>query len=297
MTRYRTHPFMMVRFLLGMFASCLVATSSSAQSSIELKELDAYIAKARSDWEVPGLAVAIVKDGEVVIVDDCSTDATVDQKVASGFNRNHVTTDEGGAINEEYLVEYAVDRTATTGSVFLGLTVGCCQCHTHKYDPLTQREYYQLYAFFDTADDVEMEMGEADEIDMADVEADLEADAAAEDDAVEEVEAEAAEEIEAAAELLPDRVAQRADAVGRHAALGRLRQRQEPNVDRQVGQVVQAGGKVLQQSQGQGQLVGPAIDDPVDGRIESGPQFGTILEAIKIQPVDRLGKVTDVGAD
>jgi hypothetical protein len=79
--------------------------------------------------------------------------ATQAQKVASGFNRNHVMTDEGGAIPEEYLVEYAVDRTATTGSVFLGLTLGCARCHDHKFDPVTQEDFYRLYAFFNSIEE------------------------------------------------------------------------------------------------------------------------------------------------
>jgi hypothetical protein len=70
------------------------------------------------------------------------------QKLASGFNRNHMINFEGGAIPEEYLNAYIVDRVNTTGTVFLGLTVACTQCHDHKYDPITQREFYQLYAFF-----------------------------------------------------------------------------------------------------------------------------------------------------
>jgi len=70
------------------------------------------------------------------------------QKLASGFNRNHMINFEGGAIPQEYLNAYIVDRVNTTGTVFLGLTVGCTQCHDHKYDPLSQREFYQLYAFF-----------------------------------------------------------------------------------------------------------------------------------------------------
>jgi len=70
------------------------------------------------------------------------------QKLASGFNRNHMINFEGGAIPQEYLTAYIVDRVNTTGTVFLGLTVGCTQCHDHKYDPITQREFYQLYAFF-----------------------------------------------------------------------------------------------------------------------------------------------------
>src|SRR5581483_9284376 len=79
---------------------------------------------------------------------DLLPNASVSQKVASGFNRNHMITYEGGAIPEEYLTAYIVDRVNTTGTVWLGLTVGCTQCHDHKFDPMTQKEFYQLYAFF-----------------------------------------------------------------------------------------------------------------------------------------------------
>ena len=84
---------------------------------------------------------------------DLLPDASESQVIASGFNRNHVTTDEGGAIDEEYKVEYAVDRTATTGSVFLGLTLGCARCHEHKFDPVSQDEFYSLYSFFNSNDE------------------------------------------------------------------------------------------------------------------------------------------------
>jgi hypothetical protein len=79
---------------------------------------------------------------------DLLPNATVDQKIASGFNRNHMINYEGGAIPAEYHTAYIVDRVNTTGTVWLGLTVGCAQCHDHKYDPITQKEYYQFYAFF-----------------------------------------------------------------------------------------------------------------------------------------------------
>ena len=79
---------------------------------------------------------------------DLLPDATRDQKVASGFNRNHMINFEGGAIAEEYQVEYVVDRVEATATAFMGLTMGCARCHTHKFDPITHKEFYQFYAFF-----------------------------------------------------------------------------------------------------------------------------------------------------
>ena len=74
--------------------------------------------------------------------------AAFEQKLASGFHRNHMINFEGGAFPKEYHNAYIVDRVNTTATVWLGLTVACSQCHDHKYDPLTQRDFYQLYAFF-----------------------------------------------------------------------------------------------------------------------------------------------------
>jgi hypothetical protein len=79
---------------------------------------------------------------------DLLPNATTAQRIATGFNRNHMANNESGIIDEEYRVEYVADRLETTGTTWLGLTIGCARCHDHKYDPITQREFYQLFAFF-----------------------------------------------------------------------------------------------------------------------------------------------------
>jgi len=79
---------------------------------------------------------------------DLLPNATLDQKIATGFNRNHRGNSEGGIVPEEYAVEYVVDRVDTTSTVFLGLTLGCARCHNHRFDPVTQKEFYQLFAYF-----------------------------------------------------------------------------------------------------------------------------------------------------
>lgn len=79
---------------------------------------------------------------------DLLPDATLDQKIATGFNRNHRGNAEGGIVPEEFQVEYVVDRVDTTFTVWQGLTMGCARCHSHKFDPISQKEYYQLFSCF-----------------------------------------------------------------------------------------------------------------------------------------------------
>ena len=77
---------------------------------------------------------------------DLLPNATLDQKIATGFHRNTMLNEEGGIDPLEFRFHAMIDRVATTGTVWLGLTLGCAQCHTHKFDPITHSEYYQLFA-------------------------------------------------------------------------------------------------------------------------------------------------------
>lgn len=84
---------------------------------------------------------------------DLLPEATQEQILATGFNRNHMITQEGGVIEEEYRVEYVADRTVTTAKSFMGLTMECARCHDHKYDELTQKDFFNLYSFFNRLDE------------------------------------------------------------------------------------------------------------------------------------------------
>jgi hypothetical protein len=79
--------------------------------------------------------------------------ATADQKLATCFHRNHMTNGEGGRDPEESRIDYVIDRVNTTGTVWLGMTLGCCQCHSHKFDPISHEDYYSLFAFFNSIDE------------------------------------------------------------------------------------------------------------------------------------------------
>ena len=87
---------------------------------------------------------------------DLLPNATIDQKIATGFHRNTLMNYEDGVDREEFRCKAKVDRVSTTGTAWLGLTIGCAECHSHKFDPISQREFYQLYAFFNNAEEVDI---------------------------------------------------------------------------------------------------------------------------------------------
>ncbi len=107
------------------------------------------------DWVIDALNRNMPFDRFTIeqLAGDLLPNATRSQIIASGFNRNHRTTAEGGSVNEEFRVEYVADRAETTATVWLGLTVGCARCHDHKFDPLTQKEFYQLFAYFNNVEE------------------------------------------------------------------------------------------------------------------------------------------------
>lgn len=104
------------------------------------------------DWVIKAFNENLPYDQFIIqqVAGDLLPHATMDDKIASGFNRNHMITLEGGAIPEEYHVEYVVDRVNTTSTAFLGLTMGCARCHDHKFDPITQKDFYRFFAFFNS---------------------------------------------------------------------------------------------------------------------------------------------------
>ncbi|HVA47948.1 MAG TPA: DUF1553 domain-containing protein [Pirellulales bacterium] len=102
------------------------------------------------DWVIEAFNRKLPFDQFTVeqLAGDLLPGCTLDQRIATGFNRNHRGNAEGGIVPEEYAVEYVVDRVDTTGTVWLGLTLGCARCHDHKFDPFSQRDYYRLFAYF-----------------------------------------------------------------------------------------------------------------------------------------------------
>ncbi|WP_439626590.1 DUF1553 domain-containing protein [Gemmata sp.] len=113
------------------------------------------------DWVINSLNADLPFDRFTTeqLAGDLLPKATTEQKVATGFHRNTSFNEEGGTDAEQFRVERTIDRTNTTGAVWLGLTAGCSQCHDHKYDPISQKDYFRLYAFFDSCDEPTLPIG------------------------------------------------------------------------------------------------------------------------------------------
>jgi len=111
------------------------------------------------DWVIRAINRDLPFDQFVIeqIAGDLLPNPTEEQLIATGFHRNTPSNFEGGIDWEQYRVEAVADRVATTGAVFLGLTLGCARCHDHKYDPISQKEFYQMFAFYNQADEIDHE--------------------------------------------------------------------------------------------------------------------------------------------
>ena len=107
------------------------------------------------DWVIHAYEQNLPYDQFVTwqLAGDLLPDAGLEQVIASGFNRNHKITYEGGSLDEEFRTEYVADRAQVAGTAFLGLTMECARCHDHKYDPVSQKNYFELFAFFNNVDE------------------------------------------------------------------------------------------------------------------------------------------------
>ncbi len=151
------------RFVLARLESAGLAPAPEADRrtlarrlSLDLTGLPPTLMWRWRDWVIDAFNANQPFDEFTVdqLAGDLLPDPTPEQLLATGFHRNHMINFEGGAIPEEYRVQYVFDRTDTTATVWMGLTAGCAKCHDHKFDPISQREYYQLAAFFNTVDEV-----------------------------------------------------------------------------------------------------------------------------------------------
>ncbi len=125
----------------------------------------------RSIWKYRDWVIAAFNDDlpfDRFVIDQIAGDlrpgATIPERIATGFHRNTPINQEGGIDVEQFRIESIVDRVNTTGTVLLGLTIGCAQCHDHKYDPISQRDYYRLFAFFNNVDEPDLEIATPEEL-------------------------------------------------------------------------------------------------------------------------------------
>ena len=107
------------------------------------------------DWVISAFERNIPYDKFVTwqLAGDLLPSPTKEQRLATAFNRLHMQNEEGGIVEEEFRTAYVVDRVTTFGTAFLGMTLECTRCHDHKFDPLTMRDFYQLFAFFQNVDE------------------------------------------------------------------------------------------------------------------------------------------------
>jgi hypothetical protein len=124
------------------------------------KDSERFDAWKYRDWVIDAINHDLPFDQFTIkqLAGDLLPNASDDDKLATAFHRQTLTNKEGGVDQEQFRVEAVFDRVETTGAVWLGLTVGCARCHNHKYDAITQREYYQLFAFFNNADETEIKL-------------------------------------------------------------------------------------------------------------------------------------------
>ena len=130
------------------------------------------------DWVIAALNRDLPFEQFVIeqLAGDLLPGATLDQRIATGFHRNTQINQEGGIDKEQFRIESIIDRVNTTGTAFLGLTIGCCQCHDHKFDPLTQKDFYGMFAFLNNDDEPDLPLGAPSEVAQAEA---MEAKAAA----------------------------------------------------------------------------------------------------------------------
>ena len=137
------------QFTVEQLAGDMLVEAGPANPKVPVKPTDAKVPKAKAKGAGPrGPVPLYFKDGTHEAPDHWIETSPLSRVVATGFNRNHKLNGEGGLIAEEWRIETVIDRLETTGMTWLGLTFNCCRCHDHKYDPITQKEFYQFFAFF-----------------------------------------------------------------------------------------------------------------------------------------------------